>query len=67
MGQMGAVRTGIAKDRGRWRTLAEGYFLLLKDTAQKRKKGQNGFKTVKTLNFHMRRDNRHIHAACQSL
>ena len=31
--QQGAVWTGIAKDRKRWRTLAEGYSLLWKDTA----------------------------------
>ena len=33
VGQQGAVWTRIAKDRERWRTLAEGYFLQWKDTA----------------------------------
>ena len=32
VGQQGAVWTRIAKDRERWRTLAEGYFLQWKDT-----------------------------------
>ena len=31
-GQQGAVWTRTAKDRERWRTLAEGYFLQWKDT-----------------------------------
>ena len=33
VGQQGAVWTRTAKDRERWRTLAEGYFLQWKDTA----------------------------------
>ena len=33
VGQQGVVWTRIAKDRERWRTLAEGYFLQWKDTA----------------------------------
>ena len=33
VGQQGAVWTRIAKDRERWGTLAEGYFLQWKDTA----------------------------------
>ena len=33
VGQQGAVWTRIAKDRERWKTLAEGYFLQWKDTA----------------------------------
>ena len=33
VGQQGAVWTRIAKDRERWRTLAEGYFLQWKNTA----------------------------------
>ena len=33
VGKQGAVWTRIAKDRERWRTLAEGYFLQWKDTA----------------------------------
>ena len=33
VGQQGAVWTRIAKDRQRWRALAEGYFLQWKDTA----------------------------------
>ena len=33
VGQQGAVWTRIAKDRDRWKTLAEGYFLQWKDTA----------------------------------
>ena len=33
VGQQGAVWAGIAKDRERWRTLEEGYFLQWKDTA----------------------------------
>ena len=32
-GNREAVWTRIAKDRERWRTLAEGYFLQWKDTA----------------------------------
>ena len=32
VGQQGAVWTRIAKDRERWRTLVEGYFLQRKDT-----------------------------------
>ena len=36
MGQQGAVWTRIAKDRERWRTLAEGYFLQRKDRARNR-------------------------------
>ena len=32
-GQQTAVWTRTAKDRERWRTLAEGYFLQWKDTA----------------------------------
>ena len=34
--QQGAVWTRIAKDRERWRTLAEGYFLQWTDTAWNR-------------------------------
>ena len=33
VGQQGAVWTRIAKDRERWKTLAEGFFLQWKDTA----------------------------------
>ena len=33
MGQQGAVWMRIAKDRERWKTLAEVYFLQWKDTA----------------------------------
>ena len=33
VGQQGAVWRSIAKDRERWRTLAEGYFMQWKDTA----------------------------------
>ena len=33
LGQQGAVWMRIAKDRERWKTLAEGYFLRWKDTA----------------------------------
>ena len=33
VGQQGAEWTKTAKDRERWRTLAEGYFLQWKDTA----------------------------------
>ena len=33
VGQQGAVWTRTVKDRGRWRTLVEGYFLQWKDTA----------------------------------
>ena len=33
VGQQGAVWMRIAKDRERWRTLAEGYFLQWKDAA----------------------------------
>ena len=33
VGQQGVVWTRIAKDRERWKTLAEGYFLQWKDTA----------------------------------
>ena len=33
VGQQEEVWTRTAKDRERWRTLAEGYFLLWKDTA----------------------------------
>ena len=33
VGQQGAVWTRTAKDRERWRTLAEGYFLQWKDIA----------------------------------
>ena len=33
VGQQEVVWTRIAKDRERWRTLAEGYFLQWKDTA----------------------------------
>ena len=33
VGQQGAVWTWIAKDRERWKTLVEGYFLQWKDTA----------------------------------
>ena len=33
VGQQGAVWTRTAKDRERWRTLAEGYILQWKDTA----------------------------------
>ena len=36
VGQQGAVWTRTAKDRERWRTLAEGYFLRWKDTAWNR-------------------------------
>ena len=32
VGRQGAVWTRIAKDRERWRTLEEGYFLQRKDT-----------------------------------
>ena len=32
VGQLGAVWTRIAKDRERWKTLGEGYFLQWKDT-----------------------------------
>ena len=33
MGQQGAVWMRIAKDRERWKTLVEGYFLQWKDAA----------------------------------
>ena len=33
VGQQGAVWTRTAKDRDRWKILAEGYFLQWKDTA----------------------------------
>ena len=36
VGQQGAIWTRTAKDRESWRTLAEGYFLQWKDTAQNR-------------------------------
>ena len=36
MGQQGAVWTRTAKDRERWRTLAEGYFLQWRGTAWNR-------------------------------
>ena len=36
VGQKGAVWTRIAKDRERWRTRAEGYFLQWKVTAYNR-------------------------------
>ena len=36
VGQQGAVWMRIAEDRERWKTLAEGYFLQWKDTAQNR-------------------------------
>ena len=36
VGQQEAVWTRTAKDRESWTTLAEGYFLQLKDTAQNR-------------------------------
>ena len=36
VGQRGAVRTKIAKDRESWRTLVGGYFLQWTDTAKNR-------------------------------
>ena len=41
MGQQGAVWARIAKDRERWKTLAEGYFLQWKDATYNRIE-QNG-------------------------
>ena len=49
MGQQGVVWTRIAKDRERWKTLAEGYFLQWKDTSQNRIEVKNDVHMNKLL------------------